>query len=187
MEFRVQRDAVRHLGVSSQPLPARRNLQAFSGLLVGNDIGILLLATPPSTKCFAPRPYGRRPIAECLLAQKKDASWSFRMILRRQSRGHHTSINPRPAVAPVRKNCFCFPQDALGPRAQDAAKHVAGASKNCAHCRKHGPKTGPIFWAQNWARLTNWCKKLGPFSGLKIMPALSRFFAEAASHLSCLG
>ena len=152
VELRVQRDAVRHLGVSSQPLPARRNLQAFSGLLVGNEIGILLLATPPSTKCFPPRPYGRRPIAECLLAQKKDASWSFRMILRRQSRGHHTSINPRPAVAPVRKNCFCFPQDALGPRAQDAAKHVAGASKTCAHCRKPrsqnrthflGPELGP--------------------------------------------
>ena len=83
---------------------------------------------------------------------------------------------------------FLFPSRCPRTESSRTPQNMSRALPKIAHiAEKHGPKTGPIFWAQNWARLTNWCKKLGPFSGLKIMPALSRFFAEAASHLSCLG
>ena len=106
-----------------------------------------------------------------------------------QPSGDHSSMNPQTAVVPNRKNeWLCFPQDALEPTA--AQPHTT----SCGRFQKLRtwpgntvPKQDPFLGPNNGARLTSWCKKTGPFSGLKIIPALSRFFAEAASHLSCLG
>ena len=119
-------------------------LQALSGWLVRNESGILRLARPPNTKCFPPRPYGRRPIAEYLLAPKTGSSRPFRTFVRRQRRGYHTSINLQPTVTPIRKSGFVSLKMSLDRELRGPTKHVVSASKNGALGRKHGPKTGPV-------------------------------------------
>ena len=127
-------------------------LQALSGLLVRNESGILRLARPPNTKCFPPRPYGRRPIAEYLLVPKQGPLAALSHICPPLASWFPHFDKPAAHCNANTQEWLCSPQDVLGPRAP-------GCHKTC--CERFQklrtwPKTRPQIRARFWG------PKMGP-------------------------
>ena len=120
-------------------------LQALSGWLDRNESGILRLARPPNTKCFPPRPYGRRPIAEYLLAPKQGPLVALSHVCPPPASWPPHFDKPAAHCSANTQEWLCFPQDVLGPRAPEPRKTC------CERFQKL--RTWPKTRSQNRARV----------------------------------